>query len=64
MNLLDYAQLYSLWERQQWAAQDIDFTQDRMDWHERIPAEERFQRMYGLSRSSSASSAWPRSSAR
>jgi ribonucleoside-diphosphate reductase beta chain len=29
--------------------QDIDFTQDRIDWHERIPAEERFQRMYGLS---------------
>ena len=29
--------------------QDIDFTQDRIDWHERIPPEERFQRMYGLS---------------
>src|SRR5213079_2879509 len=29
--------------------QDIDFTQDRIDWHERIPEEERFQRMYGLS---------------
>ena len=49
MNLLSYGQLYSLWERQQWAVQDIDFTQDRIDWHERIPAEERFQRMYGLS---------------
>jgi ribonucleoside-diphosphate reductase beta chain len=49
VNLLDYAQLYNLWERQQWATQDIDFTQDRIDWHERIPAEERFQRMYGLS---------------
>ena len=45
--------------------QDIDFTQDRIDWHERIPEEERFQRMYGLSaRSSSASRRWPRSSAR
>jgi ribonucleoside-diphosphate reductase beta chain len=49
VNLLSYEQLYLLWERQQWATQDIDFTQDRIDWHERIPEEERFQRMYGLS---------------
>ena len=49
VNLLSYGQLYNLWERQQWATQDIDFTQDRIDWHERIPEEERFQRMYGLS---------------
>jgi ribonucleoside-diphosphate reductase beta chain len=49
VNLLTYEQLYNLWERQQWATQDIDFTQDRIDWHERIPEHERFQRMYGLS---------------
>jgi len=49
VNLLSYQELYLLWERQQWATQDIDFTQDRIDWHERIEAEERFQRMYGLS---------------
>jgi ribonucleoside-diphosphate reductase beta chain len=49
VHLLSYAQLYDLWERQQWATQDIDFTQDRTDWHERIPEGERFQRMYGLS---------------
>jgi ribonucleoside-diphosphate reductase beta chain len=49
VNLLDYEELYHLWERQQWATQDVDFTQDRIDWHERIPDEERFQRMYGLS---------------
>ena len=48
-NLLDYDELYSLWERQQWATQDIDFSRDRQDWHERIDAEERFARMYGLS---------------
>src|SRR3954454_21533905 len=48
-NLLSYRQLYELWERQQWATQDLDFTQDRIDWWERIPEEERFQRMYGLS---------------
>jgi ribonucleoside-diphosphate reductase beta chain len=49
VHLLSYAKLYELWERQQWATQDIDFTQDRIDWHERIPEGERFQRMYGLS---------------
>jgi ribonucleoside-diphosphate reductase beta chain len=47
--LLDYAQLYALWERQHWSVHALDFTQDRIDWHERIDAEERFQRMYGLS---------------
>ena len=38
--LLSYRELYELWERQQWATQDLDFTQDRIDWHERIPEEE------------------------
>jgi ribonucleoside-diphosphate reductase beta chain len=47
--LLSYRELYLLWERQQWRTQDIDFTQDRIDWHERIDAEEREARMYGLS---------------
>src|SRR5438094_6503342 len=47
--LLTYRELYELWERQQWATQDLDFSQDRIDWHERIPSEERYQRMYGLS---------------
>jgi ribonucleoside-diphosphate reductase beta chain len=47
--LLSYKELYLLWERQQWATQELDFSQDRIDWHERIPDEERFQRMYGLS---------------
>jgi ribonucleoside-diphosphate reductase beta chain len=49
VNLLGYRELYSLWERQQWAVQDIDFTQDRIDWHERISPEERVARMSGLS---------------
>ncbi len=48
-NLLGYTELYELWERQQWRTQDLDFSRDRTDWHERIPEEERFQRMYGLS---------------
>jgi ribonucleoside-diphosphate reductase beta chain len=49
VKLLDYRELYELWERQQWATQDLDFTEDRIDWHERFSKEERFQRMYGLS---------------
>jgi ribonucleoside-diphosphate reductase beta chain len=48
-NLLSYGKLYELWERQHWATQDLDFSQDRTDWWERIPEDERFQRMYGLS---------------
>src|SRR3954462_5316647 len=48
VNLLTYEQLYLLWERQQWRTQDLDFTQDRIDWHG-FPEEEQFQRMYGLS---------------
>ena len=47
--LLSYKELYLLWERQQWRTQDLDFTRDREDWHERISSEERYQRMYGLS---------------
>jgi ribonucleoside-diphosphate reductase beta chain len=49
IRLLGYGELYDLWERQQWQTQELDFSQDRVDWHERIDAEERFQRMYGLS---------------
>ncbi|HEU4460968.1 MAG TPA: ribonucleotide-diphosphate reductase subunit beta [Solirubrobacterales bacterium] len=49
VKLLSYAELYDLWERQQWQTQELDFTRDREDWHERISEEERFQRMYGLS---------------
>jgi ribonucleoside-diphosphate reductase beta chain len=49
VKLLDYQQLYNLWEKQQWLTQDLDFSQDKVDWHERIPPDERFQRLYGLS---------------
>src|SRR5256885_1471408 len=48
-NLLSYNDLYRLWERQHWSVYELDFSQDRVDWHERIPPDERFQRMYGLS---------------
>jgi ribonucleoside-diphosphate reductase beta chain len=46
--LLSYRELYMLWERQQWRTQDLDFSQDREDWHG-FDRQERFQRMYGLS---------------
>jgi ribonucleoside-diphosphate reductase beta chain len=46
--LLDYRQLYELWERQHWLTQQLDFSQDRKDWHG-FPEDERYQRMYGLS---------------
>ena len=49
LKLLSYKELYLLWERQQWATQELDFSRDREDWHERFDDEERFQRMYGLS---------------
>ncbi len=48
VKLLDYEELYALWERQQWQTQELDFSRDREDW-EGFPEEERFQRMYGLS---------------
>src|SRR5918995_1699379 len=48
-HLLTYPKLYELWERQQWATQDLDFSRDRADWHERFDEDERFMRMYGLS---------------
>jgi|GEM_PF-893125 len=31
-HLLDYRQLYTLWERQNWKAHEIDFTVDREQW--------------------------------
>jgi ribonucleoside-diphosphate reductase beta chain len=48
VQLLDYRELYELWERQQWRTQDLDFSRDREDWLG-FPPEERRQRMYGLS---------------
>ncbi|MDP2711590.1 MAG: ribonucleotide-diphosphate reductase subunit beta [Solirubrobacteraceae bacterium] len=38
---IDYADLYARWERGNWSATEIDFTQDRIDWHERFSDEQR-----------------------
>ena len=38
---IDYADLYARWERGNWSATEIDFTQDRIDWHEKFTDEQR-----------------------
>ncbi len=48
LKLMNPQQLYELWERQHWASQDIDFTQDKRDWAEMDdPNKDQF--MWGLS---------------
>ncbi len=56
MNIIDeglvhlptYRELYYRWERQQWKAQDIDFSADHGQWQAMGPDEQRI-RLYGLS---------------
>ncbi len=48
VHLPTYRELYYRWERQQWSAQEIDFSADRAQW-EAMSAEERETRIYGLS---------------
>jgi len=38
---ITYADLYARWEKGNWSATEIDFTQDRIDWHERMSPEQR-----------------------
>jgi ribonucleotide reductase beta subunit family protein with ferritin-like domain len=38
---IDYADLYARWERGNWSATEIDFTQDRIDWHDGFTEEQR-----------------------
>lgn len=38
---ISYSDLYARWERGNWSATEIDFTQDRIDWHEKLTAEQR-----------------------
>ena len=47
--LLGYRELYGLWERQQWTVQELDFAQDRVDWHERFSSERRKAERPGFS---------------
>ena len=38
---IDYQDLYTRWEKGNWRAMEVDFTQDRVDWHERMTPEQR-----------------------
>jgi ribonucleotide reductase beta subunit family protein with ferritin-like domain len=38
---ISYDDLYARWERGNWRATEIDFTQDAVDWRERLTAEQR-----------------------
>lgn len=44
----EYRQLYYRWERQQWAAGDVDFTVDRRHWVERFSPELKRSFLWGL----------------
>src|SRR6476469_1366567 len=38
---ITYADLYARWEKGNWRATELDFSQDRIDWHERMTQEQR-----------------------
>jgi hypothetical protein len=38
---ISYADLYARWEKGNWRATEIDFSQDRIDWHERLSDDQR-----------------------
>lgn len=48
VHLPSYRELYYRWERQQWKASEIDFTEDQQQWAA-MSQEERTMRLYGLS---------------
>jgi ribonucleoside-diphosphate reductase beta chain len=48
LKLMAPHELYRLWERQNWISQDIDFSQDKVDW-KNMSDEEHEQALWGLS---------------
>ncbi len=38
---IDYVDLYTRWERGNWSATEIDFTQDKLDWDQKLTADQR-----------------------
>src|SRR5213078_1291756 len=38
---ISYEDLYARWEKGNWRATEIDFSQDRVDWQERLSEEQR-----------------------
>ena len=45
--LLDYEQLYALWERQNWRAHELDFSVDKEHWVQTPPSPSRHRRSLG-----------------
>ena len=43
---ISYADLYARWERGNWKATEIDFSQDRIDWNERMTPDQRRAAMW------------------
>ncbi len=43
---ISYADLYERWERGNWSATEIDFTQDKIDWEERMTEAQRRTAMW------------------
>src|SRR3982750_2160829 len=46
---ISYADLYERWEKGNWSATALDFTQDRIDWHERMTDEQRRAALWNYS---------------
>ncbi len=38
---ISYTDLYARWEKGNWSAMDIDFSQDKVDWHEKLTEQQR-----------------------
>jgi len=38
---ISYDDLYARWERGNWRATEIDFTQDKVDWEEKLTDQQR-----------------------
>ena len=45
---ISYSDLYARWERGHWLATEVDFTQDRIDWQEKMSPEERTAALWFL----------------
>src|SRR3990170_537215 len=41
MDRISYEDLYQRWEKGNWSATELDFSQDRIDWHEKFTEIER-----------------------
>ena len=49
MERISYEDLYARWERGNWSATELDFSQDKVDWHERFGDLERRAALWNYS---------------